>query len=50
MTRPDNFIVFLGPVGFGEDTKPFVPLKMVLQIFKERDIVGYFFHEFLPFF
>ena len=50
MTTPNNLIVFLGPVGFGNDTRLFVPLKMVLKIFEERDIAGYHFHEFLPFF
>ena len=42
MTRPDNLIVFLSsPIGFGDDTRLFMPFKMVLKIFKERDIVGY---------
>ena len=42
MTRPDNLIVFLfSPVGFGDDTRLFMPFKMVLKIFKEREIVGY---------
>ena len=53
MTRPDNFLnsfgVFCGLVGFGDDTRLFMPFKMVLRVFKERDITGYFFHEFLPF-
>ena len=31
MTRPNNFLVFLGPVGFGDDTRLFVPIKMVLK-------------------
>ena len=54
MTRLNNilvsFVVFYGPVGFGDDTRLFVPFKMVLKVFKERDIVGYLFHEFFPFF
>ena len=41
---------FLCPIGFGDNTRPFVPIKMFLKIFKERDITGYLFHEFLPFF
>ena len=50
MTGSNDFIIFLGLVGFGDDIRLFVPFKMVLKIFKERDIAGYLFHEFLPFF
>ena len=51
VTGFDKFlVVFLGPIGFGDDPRPFVPLKMVLKTFKERDIGRYLFHEFLPFF
>ena len=49
MTGPDN-LIFLGPVGFGDDTRLFMPFEMVLKIFKERDIARYLFHEFLTFF
>ena len=45
----NDFLVFLGPIGFGNKTRFFVPLKMVLKIFKAMDIGGYLFHEFLPF-
>ena len=53
MTRPNNFldsfVIFYGPVGFGNDTRLLMPFKMVLKVFKERDIAGYLFHEFFPF-
>ena len=49
--RPHYFLgFFLHPIGFGDDTRLFVPFKMVLKVFKERDIAGYLFHEFFPFF
>ena len=42
MTRPNNFlisiVVLCGPIGFGNDTRLLMPLKMVLKVFKERDI------------
>ena len=48
---PNNFLgFFLRPIDFGDDTRLFVPFKMVLKVFKERDIAGYLFHEFFPFF
>ena len=54
MTRPNNFlisvVVFCGLVGFGNDIRHFMPFKMVLKVFKERDIVGYLSHEHFPFF
>ena len=47
VARPDNFlisfVVFYGPIGFGDDTRIFMPFKMVLKVFKERDITGYLF-------
>ena len=51
MVGSDNIlVVFLGLVGFSDDIRLFMPLKMVLKIFKEMDITRYLFHEFLPFF
>ena len=51
MVESDNIlVVFLGLVGFSDDIRLFMPLKMVLKIFKEMDIARYLFHEFLPFF
>ena len=44
-----SFVVFYGPVGFSNDTRLFMPFKMVLKVFKERDIARYLFHEFFPF-
>ena len=50
VTGPNYFLgLFLRPIGFGNNTRPFVPFNMVLKVFKERDIAGYLFHEFCPF-
>ena len=47
---PNYFLgIFLRPICFGNNTRLFVPFKMVFKIFKERNIAGCFFHEFFPF-
>ena len=50
VTGPNYFLgIFLCPICFGNNTILFVPFKMVFKVFKERDIVGYLFHELCPF-
>ena len=50
VTGPNYFLgFFLHPICFGNNTRLFVSFKMVLKLFKERDIAGYLFHEFFPF-
>ena len=50
VTGPNYFLgIFLRSICFGNNTRLFVPFKMVFKVFKERNIVGYLFYEFSPF-